>query len=48
MKERLLALRPILLRVIGYPLFFLFFFVVFLYATFPLSLIHIYEPTRPY
>jgi type II secretion system protein N len=35
MKERLLALRPILLRVIGYPLFFLFFFVVFLYATFP-------------
>ena len=35
MKERLLALRPIILRVIGYPLFFLFFFVVFLYATFP-------------
>lgn len=35
MKERLLALRPILLRVIGYPLFFGFFFVTFLYATFP-------------
>lgn len=35
MKERLLALRPILLRVIGYPLFFLFFFLLFLYATFP-------------
>lgn len=35
MKERLLALRPIVLRVIGYPLFFLFFFLVFLYATFP-------------
>lgn len=35
MKERLLALRPILLRVIGYPLFFFGFFLVFLYATFP-------------
>lgn len=35
MKERLLALRPVLLRVVGYPLFFLFFFTVFLYATFP-------------
>lgn len=35
MKERLLALRPILLRVIGYPAFFLFFFVLFLYLTFP-------------
>lgn len=35
MKERLLALRPILLRVIGYPLFFGFFFVTFLYVTFP-------------
>lgn len=35
MKERLLALRPILLRVIGYPAFFGFFFVTFLYATFP-------------
>ncbi len=35
MKERLLALRPVLLRAVGYPLFFLAFFVVFLYATFP-------------
>lgn len=35
MKDRLLALRPIVLRVVGYPLFFLFFFVTFLYATFP-------------
>lgn len=35
MKERLLALRPILLRVIGYPAFFTFFFVLFLYLTFP-------------
>lgn len=35
MKERLLALRPILLRVIGYPAFFTLFFVLFLYLTFP-------------
>ncbi|MFO0645000.1 MAG: type II secretion system protein GspN [Polyangiales bacterium] len=35
MKERLLAMRPLLLRVIGYPLFFLLCFVVFLYITFP-------------
>ncbi|MFO0602634.1 MAG: type II secretion system protein GspN [Polyangiales bacterium] len=35
MKERLLALRPVLLRAVGYPLFFLFFFVTFLYVTFP-------------
>lgn len=35
MRERLLALRPIILRAIGYPLFFLMFFVIFLYATFP-------------
>ncbi len=35
MKEKLLALRPLLLRVVGYPLFFLFFYVTFLYATFP-------------
>ena len=35
MKERLLALRPVLIRAVGYPLFFLFFFVVFLYVTFP-------------
>ncbi len=35
MKERLLALRPILLRVIGYPVFFGFFFLLFLYVTFP-------------
>lgn len=34
-KERLLAMRPLLLRVIGYPLFFLLCFVVFLYITFP-------------
>lgn len=35
MKERLLALRPLLLRVVGYPLFFGFFFLTFLYYTFP-------------
>lgn len=35
MRERLIALRPILLRVLGYPLFFFFFFVMFLYVTFP-------------
>lgn len=35
MKERLLAMRPLLVRAIGYPLFFLAFFVVFLYVTFP-------------
>lgn len=35
MRERLLALRPILLRVFGYPIFFAFFFVTFLYVTFP-------------
>lgn len=35
MKEKLLALRPWLLRVLGYPLFFGFFFVTFLYVTFP-------------
>jgi type II secretion system protein N len=34
-KDRLLALRPVILRVVGYPLFFLFFFVTFLYVTFP-------------
>ena len=35
MKERLVALSPILLRVVGYPLFFLVCFTAFLYATFP-------------
>lgn len=35
MKERLLALRPLLLRVVGYPVFFVAFFVTFLYVTFP-------------
>ena len=35
MKDRLLAMRPLLLRAIGYPAFFLLFFVVFLYVTFP-------------
>lgn len=35
MKDRLLALRPLLLRVIGYPVFFGFFFLTFLYFTFP-------------
>jgi type II secretion system protein N len=35
MRERLLAMRPLLLRVVGYPLFFVFWFLVFLYVTFP-------------
>jgi type II secretion system protein N len=35
MKERLLALRPYLLRFVGYPAFFLFWFVTFVYFTFP-------------
>lgn len=35
MKDRLMALRPIILRVVGYPVFFVFFFVMFLYVTFP-------------
>ena len=35
MKDKLLALRPLLLRVVGYPAFFGFFFVTFLYVTFP-------------
>ncbi len=35
MKDRLLAMRPVLLRAIGYPAFFLLCFVVFLYVTFP-------------
>jgi type II secretion system protein N len=33
--ERLKALRPLLLRLVGYPVFFLTFFVLFLYVTFP-------------
>jgi len=33
--ERLRALRPVLLRAVGYPLFFSLFFLVFLYVTFP-------------
>ncbi len=35
MKERLLALRPYILRFVGYPLFFMFWFVTFVYVTFP-------------
>lgn len=35
MKDRLLALRPVLLRAVGYPVFFVLFFVTFLYVTFP-------------
>ncbi len=35
LRERLAALRPTVLRVLGYPLVFSLFFVVFLYATFP-------------
>jgi type II secretion system protein N len=35
MRERWLAIRPWLLRFAGYPLFFLFFFAVFTYVTFP-------------
>lgn len=35
MKERLLALKPVLFRVVGYPVFFGFFFLLFLYVTFP-------------
>jgi type II secretion system protein N len=35
MKDRLLAWRPWIIRLVGYPLFFMFFFVTFLYATFP-------------
>jgi len=30
-----MALRPVLLRVVGYPVFFVLFFVAFLYVTFP-------------
>jgi len=35
MKERLLALRPVLIRAVGYPIFFMFWFVSFVYLTFP-------------
>ena len=35
MKERLLALRPYLFKWVGYPLFFMFWFVTFIYVTFP-------------
>lgn len=34
-RERFMAVRPILLRVVGYPLCFVTFFVLFLYWTFP-------------
>jgi len=34
-RDRLMALRPVLLRVVGYPVFFVLFFVAFLYVTFP-------------
>ncbi|MEI8256911.1 MAG: type II secretion system protein GspN, partial [Deltaproteobacteria bacterium] len=35
MKDKLLALRPYVLRFVGYPLFFMFWFVTFVYVTFP-------------
>lgn len=35
MKEKLLAMRPLLLRLLGYPAFFMFFFALFAYVTFP-------------
>lgn len=35
MKDRLIALQPYLIRFVGYPLFFMFWFVTFIYVTFP-------------
>ncbi len=35
MKERLIALRPWIIRFVGYPSFFVFWFVLFFYVTFP-------------
>lgn len=35
MREKWMALRPLLLRAVGYPLFFVFWFLVFVYVTFP-------------
>ena len=35
MKERLLALRPWIIRFVGYPMFFMFWFLLFVYVTFP-------------
>jgi type II secretion system protein N len=35
MKERLIALRPYLVKGVGYPAFFMFWFMVFVYVTFP-------------
>lgn len=35
LRERLIARAPLLARVVGYPLFFMFWFVLFVYVTFP-------------